>query len=124
MLNSKKAGEFYTPACVVKTLVSVLKPFDGRVYDPCCGSGGMFVQSKQFVDNHQGNIDNLSVFGQESNPTTWKMAKMNLAIRGIEADLGDHQEDTFINVCLVEQMSLLFFCFNSYIPRIFYCTNY
>ena len=95
--EGKKAGEFYTPACVVKTLVSVLKPYDGRVYDPCCGSGGMFVQSKQFVDNHQGNIDNLSVFGQESNPTTWKMAKMNLAIRGIEADLGEHQADTFIN---------------------------
>lgn len=95
--EGKKAGEFYTPACVVKTLVSVLKPFDGRVYDPCCGSGGMFVQSKQFVDNHQGNIDNLSVFGQESNPTTWKMAKMNLAIRGIEADLGEHQADTFID---------------------------
>ena len=95
--EGKKAGEFYTPACVVKTLVAVLKPYDGRVYDPCCGSGGMFVQSKQFVDNHQGNIDNLSVFGQESNPTTWKMAKMNLAIRGIEADLGDHQADTFLN---------------------------
>ena len=95
--EGKKAGEFYTPACVVKTLVSVLKPFDGRVYDPCCGSGGMFVQSKQFVDNHQGTIDNLSVFGQESNPTTWKMAKMNLAIRGIEADLGEHQADTFID---------------------------
>ena len=95
--EGKKAGEFYTPACVVKTLVSVLKPFDGRVYDPCCGSGGMFVQSKQFIDNHQGNIDNLSVFGQESNPTTWKMSKMNLAIRGIEADLGEHQADTFID---------------------------
>ena len=95
--EGKKAGEFYTPACVVKTLVSVLKPYDGRVYDPCCGSGGMFVQSKKFVDNHQGNIDNLSVFGQKYNPTTWKMAKMNLAIRGIEADLGDHQADTFFN---------------------------
>ncbi len=95
--EGKKAGEFYTPACVVKTLVSVLKPFDGRVYDPCCGSGGMFVQSKNFVDKHQGNIDDLSVYGQESNPTTWKMAKMNLAIRGIEANLGEHQADTFLN---------------------------
>ena len=95
--EGKKAGEFYTPACVVKTLVSILKPYDGRVYDPCCGSGGMFVQSKQFVDNHQGNIDNLSIFGQEYNATTWKMAKMNLAIRGIEADLGDHYADTFSN---------------------------
>ena len=95
--EGRNAGEFYTPACVVRTLVAVLKPYDGRVYDPCCGSGGMFVQSKQFVDNHQGNIDNLSVFGQESNPTTWKMAKMNLAIRGIEANLGDHHADTFLN---------------------------
>lgn len=93
--EGKNAGEFYTPACVVKTLVSILKPYDGRVYDPCCGSGGMFVQSKQFVDTHQGNIDNLSIFGQESNPTTWKMAKMNLAIRGIEANLGEHHADTF-----------------------------
>lgn len=95
--EGKKAGEFYTPACVVKTLVSVLKPYDGRVYDPCCGSGGMFVQSKNFIDNHSGNINNLSIYGQESNPTTWKMAKMNLAIRGLEADLGKHQEDTFLN---------------------------
>lgn len=95
--EGKKAGEFYTPSCIVKTLVSVLQPYDGRVYDPCCGSGGMFVQSKKFIDNHQGNIDNLSIFGQESNPTTWKMAKMNLAIRGIEADLGEHHADTFHN---------------------------
>lgn len=95
--EGKKAGEFYTPACVVKTLVAVLKPYDGRVYDPCCGSGGMFVQSKNFIDNHSGNINNLSIYGQESNPTTWKMAKMNLAIRGLEADLGEHQADTFLN---------------------------
>lgn len=95
--EGKNAGEFYTPACVVKTLVSVIKPFNGRVYDPCCGSGGMFVQSKKFIENHQGNINNISVSGQESNPTTWKMAKMNLAIRGIEADLGEHQADTFLN---------------------------
>lgn len=95
--EGKNAGEFYTPASVVKTLVSVLKPYDGRVYDPCCGSGGMFVQSKNFIDNHSGNINNLSIYGQESNPTTWKMAKMNLAIRGLEADLGEHQADTFLN---------------------------
>ena len=95
--EGKKAGEFYTPACVVKTLVSVLKPYDGRVYDPCCGSGGMFVQSKNFIENHSGNIKKISIYGQESNPTTWKMAKMNLAIRGLEADLGKHQEDTFLN---------------------------
>ncbi len=95
--EGKKAGEFYTPACVVKTLVSVLQPYNGRVYDPCCGSGGMFVQSKNFIENHAGNIKNISVYGQEYNPTTWKMAKMNLAIRGIEADLGEHNADTFVN---------------------------
>ena len=93
--EGKKAGEFYTPACVVKTLVAVLEPTDGRVYDPCCGSGGMFVQSKKFIENHSGNISNISVYGQEYNPTTWKMAKMNLAIRNIEADLGENNADTF-----------------------------
>lgn len=95
--EGKKAGEFYTPACIVKTIVAILKPYNGRVYDPCCGSGGMFVQSKNFIENHSGNINNISVYGQESNPTTWKMAKMNLAIRGIEANLGEHQADTFLN---------------------------
>ncbi len=95
--EGKKAGEFYTPACVVKTLVAVLQPFNGRVYDPCCGSGGMFVQSKNFIENHAGNINNISVYGQESNPTTWKMARMNLAIRGIDANLGEHNADTFAN---------------------------
>lgn len=95
--EGKKAGEFYTPACVVRTLVEVIKPFDGRVYDPCCGSGGMFVQSAQFVEAHQGNINNLSVYGQDSNPTTWKLCQMNLAIRGIEADLGKAAADTFFN---------------------------
>ncbi|WP_409197622.1 N-6 DNA methylase [Methanobrevibacter acididurans] len=95
--EGKKAGEFFTPTCVVKTLVSVLQPYNGRVYDPCCGSGGMFVQSKNFIENHSGNIKNISVFGQESNPTTWKMARMNLAIRGIEANLGKTYEDTFLN---------------------------
>ena len=95
--EGKKAGEFYTPASVVKTLVEILKPYDGRVYDPCCGSGGMFVQSKNFLENHSGNINNISIFGQDSNPTTWKMAKMNLTIRGIEANLGEHQGDTFLD---------------------------
>lgn len=95
--EGKKAGEFYTPSCVVKTLVAILKPYNGRVYDPCCGSGGMFVQSKNFLENHQGNINNISVYGQESNPTTWKMARMNLAIRGIESNLGEHNADTFLN---------------------------
>lgn len=97
--EGKLAGEFYTPACVVKTLVEVLKPFKGRVYDPCCGSGGMFVQSAKFIENHSGNINNISVYGQDSNPTTWKLAMMNLAIRGIEADLGSYNADTFFNDC-------------------------
>lgn len=95
--EGKLAGEFYTPACVVRTLVEVIKPFKGRVYDPCCGSGGMFVQSAKFVEEHHGNRDNLSIYGQDSNPTTWKLCKMNLAIRGIEADLGKAAADTFFN---------------------------
>lgn len=97
--EGKLAGEFYTPACIVKTLVNVLQPYKGRVYDPCCGSGGMFVQSAQFIESHSGNINNISVYGQDSNPTTWKMAQMNLAIRGIEADLGRYNADTFFNDC-------------------------
>jgi type I restriction enzyme M protein len=97
--EGKLAGEFYTPACVVHTLVEVLKPYKGRVYDPCCGSGGMFVQSAKFIENHQGNIDSISIYGQDSNPTTWKMCMMNLAIRGIEADLGKFNADTFFNDC-------------------------
>ena len=90
--EGKRAGEFYTPSCVVRTLVEVLQPFKGRVYDPCCGSGGMFVQSADFIDNHSGNRLDISIFGQDSNPTTRKMALMNLAIRGIEADLGSADE--------------------------------
>lgn len=97
--EGKLAGEFYTPACVVRTLVEILQPYNGRVYDPCCGSGGMFVQSAKFIENHGGNINKISVFGQDSNPTTWKMAQMNLAIRGIEADLGKFNADTFFNDC-------------------------
>lgn len=95
--EGKNAGEFYTPACVVRTLVEVIQPFNGRVYDPCCGSGGMFVQSADFVRHHSGNIDNLSVYGQDANPTTWKLCRMNLAIRGIEADIGKAADDTFYN---------------------------
>lgn len=95
--EGKNAGEFYTPACIVRTLVEIIQPYHGRVYDPCCGSGGMFVQSAEFVRRHQGRINDLSIFGQESNPTTWKMAMMNLAIRGIDADLGPHNADTFFN---------------------------
>ncbi|MDR3088730.1 MAG: type I restriction-modification system subunit M [Desulfobulbaceae bacterium] len=95
--EGKRAGEFYTPSCVVRTLVEVLQPYQGRVYDPCCGFGGMYVQSAQFVENHSGNISSLSIYGQDSNPTTRKMALMNLAIRGIEADLGGYNADTFHN---------------------------
>lgn len=97
--EGKLAGEFYTPSCVVRTLVEILQPYNGRVYDPCCGSGGMFVQSAKFVENHRGNINDISVYGQDSNPTTWKMAQMNLAIRGIDADLGKFNADTFFNDC-------------------------
>ncbi len=98
--EGKNAGEFYTPACIVQTLVEVLKPYNGRVYDPCCGSGGMFVQSAKFIENHGGNVDkSIAVYGQDSNPTTWKMAQMNLAIRGIEANLGKYNADTFFDDC-------------------------
>ena len=93
-----KGGEFYTPSSIVKTIVSILKPFDNcRVYDPCCGSGGMFVQSVKFLQAHSGNRNKISVYGQESNADTWKMAKMNMAIRGIDADFGPYQADTFFN---------------------------
>ena len=93
-----KGGEFYTPASVVKTLVAILKPFENcRVYDPCCGSGGMFVQSARFIEEHSGRRDAISVYGQESNSDTWKMAKINMAIRGISADFGKHHADSFHN---------------------------
>ena len=95
--EDKRGGEFFTPSCVVRTLVEVLQPFNGRVYDPCCGSGGMFVQSAKFVENHSGNINSIAIYGQDSNPTTWKMAQMNLAIRGIEPDLGTYAADTFLD---------------------------
>ncbi len=93
--EGKKGGQFYTPASIVKLLVAMLEPYAGRVYDGCCGSGGMFVQSERFVEEHQGNIKDLSIFGQESNPTTLRLAKMNLAIRGIDAKL--ELGDTFLN---------------------------
>lgn len=93
-----KGGEFYTPSSIVKTIVAILKPFNNcRVYDPCCGSGGMFVQSVIFLQAHSGNRGGISVFGQESNADTWKMAKMNMAIRGIDADLGPYNRDTFFD---------------------------
>lgn len=95
--EGKNGGEFYTPSSVVKLLVQMLEPYKGRVYDPCCGSGGMFVQSEKFVEEHQGRLGDIAVYGQESNPTTWKLAKMNLAIRGIDGNIGDHNADTFHN---------------------------
>ena len=95
--EGKGGGEFYTPSSIVKTLVEMIEPYKGRVYDPCCGSGGMFVQSEEFVKNHQGRIEDISIYGQESNSTTWKLAKMNLAIRGIEGNLGQSYADTFLN---------------------------
>ena len=93
--EGKLGGEFYTPSCVVRTLVEMIEPFTGQIFDPACGSGGMFCQSARFVKEHQGNVRDISIFGQESNPTTWKLAKMNLAIRGLEANLGKHNADSF-----------------------------
>ena len=93
--EGKKGGQFYTPRCVVRVLVEMLTPYKGRVFDPCCGSGGMFVQSEKFVEAHGGRIGDIAVYGQESNPTTWRLAEMNLAIRGIEAHLGGEHADSF-----------------------------
>ena len=95
--EGKLGGEFYTPESVVRLLVEMIEPFQGRVFDPCCGSGGMFVQSERFVEAHGGRRENLSIYGQESNPTTHKLAKMNLAIRGIEANLGERNADSFLS---------------------------
>jgi len=93
--EGKKGGQFYTPRCVVRVLVEMLAPYKGRVYDPCCGSAGMFVQSEKFVEEHGGRVGDIAVYGQESNPTTRRLALMNLAIRGIEGDLGPEHADTF-----------------------------
>ena len=93
--EGKNGGQFYTPSCIVRTIVEMLAPYKGRVYDPACGSGGMFVQSEKFVLEHGGRIGDLSIYGQESNATTRRLAIMNLAIRGIEADFGPEQADTF-----------------------------
>ena len=95
--EGKGGGEFYTPSSVVKTLVEMIEPYKGRVYDPACGSGGMFVQSEKFILEHQGRINDISVYGQESNPTTWRLCRMNLAIRGIDGNLGAHHGDSFHN---------------------------
>jgi type I restriction enzyme M protein len=94
--EGKLGGEFYTPRSVVRVLVEMLEPYAGRVYDPCCGSGGMFVQSEKFVEAHGYRKEDISIFGQESNPTTWRLAHMNLAIHGIEANLGASPGDTFL----------------------------
>jgi type I restriction enzyme M protein len=93
--EGKNGGQFYTPQCVVRTLVEMLAPYKGRIYDPACGSGGMFVQSEKFVESHGGKLGDISVYGQESNATTRRLAVMNLAIRGIEADFGPEHADTF-----------------------------
>jgi len=96
--EGKLGGEFYTPRSVVELIVNMIEPHDGRVYDPCCGSGGMFVQSQKFVEDRQGRIDGqLAIYGQESNYNTWKLCKMNLAIRGIDANLGQQNADSFHN---------------------------
>jgi len=93
--EGKKGGQFYTPRPVVRLLVEMLAPYKGRVFDPCCGSGGMFVLSEKFVEAHGGRVGDVSIFGQESNPTTWRLAKMNLAIRGIDGNLGSEPADSF-----------------------------
>lgn len=94
--EGKLGGEFFTPRSIVRLLVEMLEPYEGRVYDPCCGSAGMFVQSETFVEAHGGQKTDISIFGQESNPTTWRLAHMNLAIRGIEANLGTQPADSFL----------------------------
>jgi type I restriction enzyme M protein len=93
--EGKRGGQFYTPRSIVKTLVAVLQPHHGKVYDPCCGSGGMFVQSEEFIEAHGGKLGDVAIFGQEANPTTWRLAAMNLAIRGIDFNLGREPADTF-----------------------------
>ena len=93
--EGKRGGQFYTPASIVKTLVAVLSPHSGKVYDPCCGSGGMFVQSEKFIEAHGGKLGDVAIYGQEANPTTWRLAAMNLAIRGIDFNLGREPDDTF-----------------------------
>lgn len=95
--EGKKGGQFYTPRCIVKLLVEMLEPYKGRVFDPCCGSGGMFVQSEKFVQAHGGRIGDIAIYGQESNQTTWRLCKMNLAIRGIDANIAWNNEGSFLN---------------------------
>jgi len=95
--EGKKGGQFYTPKSIVSLIVEMLEPYQGRVYDPCCGSGGFFVQSERFIEEHGGRIGQISIFGQESNPTTWRLSAMNLAIRGLDYNLGKEPANTFIH---------------------------
>jgi type I restriction enzyme M protein len=95
--EGKGGGEFYTPRCVVNLLVRMIEPYKGRIYDPCCGSGGMFVQSERFVEERGGRLGDIAIYGQESNSTTWRLAMMNLAIRGLDANLGGQHADSFHN---------------------------
>lgn len=98
LVEGKKGGQFYTPESIVKLLVGILEPYQGRVFDPCCGSGGMFVQSEKFVKHHQGRLDDISIYGQESNETTYKLCRMNLAIRGIDgSNIRWNPEGSFLN---------------------------
>lgn len=98
LAEGKQGGQFYTPRSIVELLVNMLEPYQGRVFDPCCGSGGMFVQSEKFVDEHQGRVNDISIYGQESNQTTWRLAKMNLAIRGIDSSqVKWNNEGSFLN---------------------------
>lgn len=98
LAEGKQGGQFYTPKSIVSLLVNMLEPYKGRVFDPCCGSGGMFVQSEKFVESHQGLVDDISIYGQESNQTTWRLAKMNLAIRGINSEhVKWNSEGSFLN---------------------------
>lgn len=95
--EGKGKGEFYTPKTIVNLIAEMIEPYKGKIYDPCCGSGGMFVQSIKFIESHQGNTKDISIYGQESTPTTYKLAKMNLAIRGISGNLGEMAANTFTN---------------------------
>ena len=98
LAEGKQGGQFYTPRSIVELLVKMLEPYKGRVFDPCCGSGGMFVQSEKFIQEHQGKVNDISIYGQESNQTTWRLAKMNLAIRGIDASqVAWNNEGSFLN---------------------------
>ena len=93
--TADEKGEFYTPDNIVDLITELIEPYKGKIYDPCCGTGGMFIQSQKFVESHQGNVNEISIYGQESNPDTWKLAKMNLGIRGIPCNLGNENADTF-----------------------------